>query len=206
MEPIAPAVCSPAIARFFFQAEDGIRDWSVTGVQTCALRSCCKRAIACRRGNRLGNGRHVNNARVAYHVERKLCGRQAAGGRPRTQITEGMAALTMRHEIDAGGCGPIDRDASRIDVFVFPQGEKHPSERVVADPRDVARMRAKPGGSNRHVRRVTAETLQIGMRIVGVNLIEFDERLAERDDLGTIIHWCTPTLAADAAALPPEGE
>src|SRR5437016_8605667 len=24
-------------AKFFFQAEDGIRDWSVTGVQTCAL-------------------------------------------------------------------------------------------------------------------------------------------------------------------------
>src|SRR5258706_1886377 len=24
-------------AVFFFQAEDGIRDWSVTGVQTCAL-------------------------------------------------------------------------------------------------------------------------------------------------------------------------
>src|SRR5258706_10980383 len=26
---------------FFFQAEDGIRDWSVTGVQTCALPICC---------------------------------------------------------------------------------------------------------------------------------------------------------------------
>src|SRR5262249_53586977 len=25
------------IIYFFFQAEDGIRDWSVTGVQTCAL-------------------------------------------------------------------------------------------------------------------------------------------------------------------------
>src|SRR5437016_9390209 len=25
------------ICYFFFQAEDGIRDWSVTGVQTCAL-------------------------------------------------------------------------------------------------------------------------------------------------------------------------
>src|SRR5262249_59823748 len=25
------------VAIFFFQAEDGIRDWSVTGVQTCAL-------------------------------------------------------------------------------------------------------------------------------------------------------------------------
>src|SRR5258706_3974678 len=28
-------VCSKVF--FFFQAEDGIRDWSVTGVQTCAL-------------------------------------------------------------------------------------------------------------------------------------------------------------------------
>src|SRR5262249_59214582 len=26
-----------AVFVFFFQAEDGIRDWSVTGVQTCAL-------------------------------------------------------------------------------------------------------------------------------------------------------------------------
>src|SRR5437016_11964293 len=25
------------MASFFFQADDGIRDWSVTGVQTCAL-------------------------------------------------------------------------------------------------------------------------------------------------------------------------
>src|SRR5262249_59133125 len=28
---------TPIQASFFFQAEDGIRDWSVTGVQTCAL-------------------------------------------------------------------------------------------------------------------------------------------------------------------------
>src|SRR5258706_8934336 len=31
-----PRRVSPA-GVFFFQAEDGIRDWSVTGVQTCAL-------------------------------------------------------------------------------------------------------------------------------------------------------------------------
>src|SRR5258707_4923762 len=31
--------------RFFFQAEDGIRDTGVTGVQTCAL-PICKRAVA----------------------------------------------------------------------------------------------------------------------------------------------------------------
>src|SRR5438093_1950252 len=30
----------PAWSSFFFQAEDGIRDWSVTGVQTCALPIC----------------------------------------------------------------------------------------------------------------------------------------------------------------------
>src|SRR5437016_10281861 len=32
-----PAVPSTVFEAFFFQAEDGIRDWSVTGVQTCAL-------------------------------------------------------------------------------------------------------------------------------------------------------------------------
>src|SRR5438046_7928949 len=31
---------------FFFQAEDGIRDWSVTGVQTCALPISFLRAAA----------------------------------------------------------------------------------------------------------------------------------------------------------------
>src|SRR5690606_39921030 len=30
---------------FFFQAEDGIRDFHVTGVQTCALPICSKRDI-----------------------------------------------------------------------------------------------------------------------------------------------------------------
>src|SRR5260221_5252884 len=29
----------PSPVFFFFQAEDGIRDWSVTGVQTCLFRS-----------------------------------------------------------------------------------------------------------------------------------------------------------------------
>ena len=30
---------------FFFQAEDGIRDHCVTGVQTCALPICCSRQL-----------------------------------------------------------------------------------------------------------------------------------------------------------------
>src|SRR5438046_6132391 len=35
---------------FFFQAEDGIRDWSVTGVQTCALPISCEFSLATCRG------------------------------------------------------------------------------------------------------------------------------------------------------------
>src|SRR5256885_4681295 len=38
---------------FFFQAEDGIRDYKVTGVQTCALPICRRR----RRGRRRRAGR-----------------------------------------------------------------------------------------------------------------------------------------------------
>src|SRR5256886_13661044 len=34
---------SSADCFFFFQAEDGIRDLTVTGVQTCALPICCRR-------------------------------------------------------------------------------------------------------------------------------------------------------------------
>src|SRR5256886_3110647 len=42
---------SPAVFFFFFQAEDGIRDLTVTGVQTCALpiSSPIRRCIARRR-------------------------------------------------------------------------------------------------------------------------------------------------------------
>src|SRR6202023_4104753 len=35
--------CALPIYTSFFQAEDGIRDWSVTGVQTCALPISIKR-------------------------------------------------------------------------------------------------------------------------------------------------------------------
>src|SRR5437879_13198485 len=48
--PCAPSFLFFTVLFFFFQAEDGIRDTSVTGVQTCALpisspprrRTCCR--------------------------------------------------------------------------------------------------------------------------------------------------------------------
>src|SRR5438046_5467835 len=42
---------------FFFQAEDGIRDWSVTGIQTCALPIWPAKVAPSSRG-RVGRGRH----------------------------------------------------------------------------------------------------------------------------------------------------
>ena len=51
---------------FFFQAEDGIRDWSVTGVQTCALpifsrwpaaEKCCRKVLKIQQ--RGGNPREI---------------------------------------------------------------------------------------------------------------------------------------------------
>src|SRR5256886_9364398 len=47
MEQMINSVCHDVFCFFFFQAEDGIRDLTVTGVQTCAL------PILLRSGNRL---------------------------------------------------------------------------------------------------------------------------------------------------------
>src|SRR6266581_3512957 len=48
---------------FFFQAEDGIRDGRVTGVQTCALPIC--RAVATRTGLRMADTPHGGPATPA---------------------------------------------------------------------------------------------------------------------------------------------
>src|SRR5438132_6450162 len=73
---------------FFFQAEDGIRDHCVTGVQTCALPIClpsarsCERPVVCARDLALG----------------KLV---QAKGEPFCEI--GRASCRERVEISAGG-------------------------------------------------------------------------------------------------------
>src|SRR2546426_2002966 len=55
---------SVLISFFFFQAEDGIRDYKVTGVQTCALPIS---AIGERTLNR-SRGHHAATAAIAFHV------------------------------------------------------------------------------------------------------------------------------------------
>src|SRR5437016_13640802 len=62
---------------FFFQAEDGIRDWSVTGVQTCALPiSRCGARSA--RGSVRGAGRARAGRRVARNPARRKARRGAS--------------------------------------------------------------------------------------------------------------------------------
>src|SRR5262249_59738530 len=62
----------------FFQAEDGIRDWSVTGVQTCALPISRRRhgyrdEPVVRAGDgRLGRGAGVARGRGGYRVQLRL--------------------------------------------------------------------------------------------------------------------------------------
>src|SRR2546429_6376258 len=53
---------------FFFQAEDGIRDVAVTGVQTCALPISCS---TCRRGEAVG--RSESSTRKPSLLEVKAC-------------------------------------------------------------------------------------------------------------------------------------
>src|SRR5256885_9813933 len=62
---------------FFFQAEDGIRDYKVTGVQTCAL------PISLEGGDRVDDGRHLEGARTELgaraHDPRTRAGNHGVG-------------------------------------------------------------------------------------------------------------------------------
>src|SRR5215467_10394325 len=77
---------------FFFQAEDGIRDYKVTGVQTCAL------PISHRHGDRVdGAALDVRGSRrarlhVAARGDRAGIGREPAGASGYTRVRTTRAA------------------------------------------------------------------------------------------------------------------
>src|SRR5438093_3777439 len=71
---------------FFFQAEDGIRDWSVTGVQTCALP--------------ISRAAEANRVRARRALRHPLL--------PRLPRHRSLAALLLR-------AGAVDRRAPRSD-------------------------------------------------------------------------------------------
>src|SRR5437016_9657612 len=88
------------ISFFFFQAEDGIRDWSVTGVQTCALPIYVKFANATGYIDTHQSkfiDRVVKNLNGELHVRQ---GNRRAGPNP-----PGVFALRVRHLLVPHYCG-----------------------------------------------------------------------------------------------------
>src|SRR5256885_5161357 len=76
---------------FFFQAEDGIRDYKVTGVQTCALPIYAVGRVAGDHVNLAGGERAVTQGQV--HLARALGELQIVRAR------EALVAVLARHEV-----------------------------------------------------------------------------------------------------------
>src|SRR5262249_61331359 len=94
---------------FFFQAEDGIRDWSVTGVQTCALPISDRRQVA-RAGGEQRQPHPIALVRAQAAVGPALPGHLlqvddplAAGERRRQPDKIGRASCRERVESSGGG-------------------------------------------------------------------------------------------------------
>src|SRR5215475_14751118 len=83
---------------FFFQAEDGIRDFHVTGVQTCALPICWRpRPGAVVEGIRLGR---LQAERLEPRRKRDLAAPHPGGG-----VADHGDPLTHRLKGERGGVG-----------------------------------------------------------------------------------------------------
>src|SRR2546430_7571174 len=91
---------SPDVYFFFFQAEDGIRDLTVTGVQTCALpiSSCTGTARI------PGRRERIHEALRARRVRGATClrGRRAAAARERRGRARRVLAASRSEERRVG--------------------------------------------------------------------------------------------------------
>src|SRR5436309_6752052 len=94
---------------FFFQAEDGIRDFHVTGVQTCALPILVPAAHDPRRGTGEQRGvtpREEQRGRIGDRAQqrrqRRVLGKQH-GGTEAIQLVEDLMARLRRAGADGGG-------------------------------------------------------------------------------------------------------
>src|SRR5688500_20394870 len=100
--------CDPFLAFFFFQAEDGIRDYKVTGVQTCALPICPEAGSAVRgRHGESGQGCEIQILRERSEERRvgKECrtqgSRDASRKKKDEKQREGSTEQPGRREEDA---------------------------------------------------------------------------------------------------------
>src|SRR3989442_9079186 len=110
LSPIFPAFFGSFSFFFFFQAEDGIRDADVTGVQTCALPICRNLQRARRHGHAgwAGPGRggrseeHTSELQSRPHLvcrlllEKKICLNAGPPLRPRHGTPATVNSTIMR--------------------------------------------------------------------------------------------------------------
>src|SRR5207248_2100423 len=104
---------------FFFQAEDGIRDRTVTGVQTCALPISSRRLKASRRKGRVAKDCRPNTTPTpnfsitgsflaeTQSVENKARGCNFNGGSLLKQCSSTISAKTNRGLLAAHECSAI---------------------------------------------------------------------------------------------------
>src|SRR3989449_11698777 len=111
---------------FFFQAEDGIRDVAVTGVQTCAL-PICEPA-----GEPRVRARDGRVLRAAADRVRRGCGVAGVGRRRRPAATGGILEGAPQ---SPAGVVPVDRPGLDLGVPP-PRGARTPRDhRIGGDAR-----------------------------------------------------------------------
>src|SRR5437773_3986735 len=91
---------------FFFQAEDGIRDRDVTGVQTCALPISSSRVCRTRRVRRRGRDtrRRYSASSAANAAGLRLEARQAGSNAP-TSAAVKIGRASCRERVESAGGG-----------------------------------------------------------------------------------------------------
>src|SRR5258708_7666251 len=138
---------------FFFQAEDGIRDDLVTGVQTCALPICSprprtgSRLSACRR--RLGSALSRPRGRCCTGCARCWCARAGTGWPAWRKWTRPISAGGGRRSPAAGGRArrgyPLPPGQAPPPPLATPVAGFFRGTRGARQPRPAARRRNRPG-------------------------------------------------------------
>src|SRR5690349_3986758 len=125
-----------AFCLFFFQAEDGIRDLYVTGVQTCALPICFRIRIT-------AVSSVLDGCRLAHHppgwlrrplwgsgprsicVERRGCWERSEERRVGKECGRGRSLLHADKNAQLSVLGPHDRLQLRVLSFFFSSRRRH---------------------------------------------------------------------------------
>src|SRR5438034_5957255 len=101
MRGVSSEISTAPLSFFFFQAEDGIRDHCVTGVQTCALPICWSLVVPSWSPRRTTN----DERRTTNHMQLSL--EAVAAVRTRIARAQQLAALRFRDAFAAGALPPI---------------------------------------------------------------------------------------------------